>query len=124
MCGARSSWRFWASVVCFSLCWGSLQAEGSVTIPKATWDEIVLRVNLLGEQLDTLTRSEKLLQEKRIAERTAYETALRLRDERIQSLSDSLTRSTRESKLKGQVLIGETVALVILGGVTVYLLTR
>lgn len=124
MCGKKLNWRFLALVACFSLCWGSLQAADSVTIPMATWEDITLRVKLLGGQLDELTQKSSELEKSLMVEREASARASKLRDERIMSLSNSLQKSTKESKLKGSILVGETVALVIFAGAAVFFAAR
>lgn len=126
MCGARSNscWRLLAALLLLSSASSLAAAPAAVTIPLETWQEITQRVRLLGDQLDALTLSEKLLQEKLTEERAASATALKLRDERIQSLNASLTRSIKESNLKGKILIGESVALAIFAGVTVFLILK
>lgn len=126
MCGRKSScrWRLLAALLLLSSASSLGAAPATVTIPRETWAEITMRVKLLGDQLDALTLSERLLQEKLTEERTASAMALRLRDERIASLSASLTRSTRESQLKGKILIGESVALAIFASAAVFLIFK
>lgn len=126
MCGAksRSRWRLLAALLLLCSVSSLAAAPESVTIPLATWKEITARVTLLGTQLDELTLKSNMLEAERIAERTASEKALKLRDERIVSLNASLQRSTMELRLKGKILIGESVALAIFAGATVFLLTR
>ena len=126
MCGRRSKlrWRLLAALLLLFLASSLGAAPATVTIPRETWDEITMRVKLLGDQLDALTLSERLLQEKLTEERQSSEKALRLRDERIQNLNVLLQRSTRESSLKTQILIGESVALAIFAGAVVFFATR
>lgn len=128
MCGRRSNWRWrlLAALLLLSSVSSLAAAPESVTIPRETWDEITMRVKLLGAQLDALTQSEKLLQEKLTEERQASATALSRRDERIASLNDSLTKSTRALQAQTHLLIAESVALgtLVLGAVAYFIWAR
>lgn len=123
MCGAKSNsrWRLLVALLLLLSVSSLAAVPTSVTIPAEMWQEITMRVKLLGVQLEDLTLKLSEQEQTLTEERQAYATALRLRDERITNLSDSLTRSTKESSTKTQWIIGESVALAIFAGITAVL---
>lgn len=122
MCGRRSNFG-WLVLLFLLGSWGGMcwaEERPPVQVPYRTWVLLQEKITTLGSQLEELTQKLSEQEQSLISERQTYAIALQERDEHIRNLNDSLTRSTRESRVKGSWLVGTSVAagilLVLSGG--------